>query len=274
MAIKDLSNMKFGMLTVSDRYEVRKRSNGKSYTYWLCKCECGRKLWVRGVNLSSGNTKGCGHHRPSYNGNTKKRLYTIYNNMKQRCYNPRNTNYKYYGGKGITICDEWMGQDGFSVFENWALDNGYSDELTIDRVNFNLGYTPDNCRWVDMKSQVRNRSISPKVDGISVYDLAEENGIKLATVDARRKKYGFREGDLMVRPNKRIVHYQGKDYTIKELSEITGIKIGTLNYRYEHGCTDEDIVKSVLPKNRKHIQRTLTRRKGGGWIDNRKLEEL
>ena len=84
-------------------------------------------------------------------GLSKTRLYKIYSGMKQRCFNPNVNNYKYYGGKGIAICEEWMGDNGLQRFIEWSLDNGYDETLSIDRVDSNRDYSPQNCRWLPME---------------------------------------------------------------------------------------------------------------------------
>ena len=89
------------------------------------------------------------------------RLYRIYYGMRARCYNPKTRAYKYYGERGITICDEWLSD--FTNFYEWSINNGYSDDLTIDRIDVNGNYEPSNCRWVDMKTQVHNRRTSKSV---------------------------------------------------------------------------------------------------------------
>lgn len=88
-------------------------------------------------------------------GKRKTRLYSIYSHMKQRCYNKNDQAYKYYGRIGITICNEWL--NDFMTFYDWSMSNGYNDTLTIDRIDVNKSYSPDNCRWVDMKTQQRNK---------------------------------------------------------------------------------------------------------------------
>ena len=88
-------------------------------------------------------------------GKCNNRLYKIYQMMKDRCYNKNSTSYKYYGARSITICDEWL--NGFDVFYNWAMNNGYRDDLTLDRVDLNGNYEPDNCQWATPKQQANNR---------------------------------------------------------------------------------------------------------------------
>lgn len=105
----DISGQRFGMLTVTTEHEIRRGSNGKTHTYWKCICDCGREIWARGTELRYGKPRSCNHHRKPYkHGMVNSRIYTIYNDMKQRCYNPNSKSFKNYGGRGITICDEWL----------------------------------------------------------------------------------------------------------------------------------------------------------------------
>lgn len=150
----DLTGMKFGRLTVI-RHE--------GYGVWTCKCECGGESHTRTNALTAGITHSCGclhkeiiRRNSRTHGKCKTRLYKIYQNMKSRCYNQNATKYNIYGGKGIRICNEWL--NDFMCFYDWATLNGYSDNLSIDRIDSDGNYEPSNCRWVTLKVQNNNTS--------------------------------------------------------------------------------------------------------------------
>lgn len=132
-------------------------------TFWLCECTCPEhnKLIVSRSSLTKGHTKSCGCYKrdlqrtlQTTHGESQSRLHNIWGNMKQRCGNEKNTSYHSYGERGIRVCDEWV--EDYETFRDWALANGYSDELTLDRRDNNGAYCPDNCRWVDRITQMNN----------------------------------------------------------------------------------------------------------------------
>lgn len=119
-----------------------------------------------------------------------KNLYRRYMKMKSRCYNKNHINYNNYGGRGINICRSWLGKNGFKRFLEWSISNGYSPDLQIDRIDNNKGYSPENCRWVDRKTNMNNRRNTIKINGIPLVEIAIEMNIKYGTLEKRYKKYG------------------------------------------------------------------------------------
>lgn len=161
---RELVGEKFGRLTV-----VKRGKNNKyGQTRWHCVCECGNEKIITGNSLISGNTQSCGclnkeliskrnltHGLSKDKNGNKIRLYNIWIRMKQRCININCNDYKDYGDRGVSVCDEWM-QD-FESFYIWSMSNGYKENLSIDRKDVNGNYEPNNCRWVSQKTQARNK---------------------------------------------------------------------------------------------------------------------
>lgn len=181
----DLKGQTFGRLLVIER----KGSDNRKESLWLCKCSCGNETVVRSSCLRRDYkaTKSCGYYNKEQidSGNKRRthgarytRLYNIWSNMKERCNSPTNTSYYRYGGKGIKVCDDWQ---EFIPFQEWALVNGYQDNLTIDRINNDGDYEPSNCRWIfreENSSRATRKAVKCIETGI-VYESATKASIML-----------------------------------------------------------------------------------------------
>lgn len=192
--IKDLSGQKFGRLTAIKFVDVNHK-NRKAM--WICKCDCGNTLLVESSQLTSGNTKSCGCIKKDLNktravkhGYYNSRLYKIWYDMKRRCYDKRRTEYKYYGGSGIQVCDNWL--DNYINFYNWAKNNGYADNLTIERIDYSKNYCPENCKWIPQKDQTQNSRhnhfITFNNKTMTITQWSRELGINRKTIRERLNK--------------------------------------------------------------------------------------
>lgn len=189
----DLTGATFSRLTVLKR----NGSNAKGKAMWTCACTCGNIVDVDGVRLRNGQVKSCGclrheayaatHHM------TRTRLYFAWANMRNRCNREAVKSYKDYGARGINVCQDW--NDSFESFRDWALENGYSDELTIERKDANKGYHPDNCCWVTKAEQANNRRSCIEIEYLgktqNLMQWCNELGLNYKRVHNRMNKLGM-----------------------------------------------------------------------------------
>lgn len=188
----DYTGMRSGRLVVIG-FDHKTKTN---HVYVKCKCDCGKECVVRASCIKRGTTKSCGcyahdrnvEHSTKHNG-FGTRLYNIWSGMKRRCYDPRTQAYKFYGLKGITYCKDW---ENFEPFQKWAFSHGYSDVLSLDRIDNSGDYCPENCRWVTQKEQARNKSnnhvVEYKGEKFCTSELAEKCGINYNTFLGRLRK--------------------------------------------------------------------------------------
>ena len=157
----DLTDNNYGRLTVLKKDDERSQKTKR--TFWLCKCKCGNVVSVRSDMLGV-KTFSCGCLKKEQDGKnlgrfttgeSHSRLASTWYHIKARCYNPKQNLYECYGGRGISVCDEW--RDDFIKFKEWAINNGYSDDLTIDRIDVDGNYEPTNCRWATLQDQLNNK---------------------------------------------------------------------------------------------------------------------
>lgn len=193
----DLTGQRFGRLVVQERAE----NMGKS-VYWRCLCDCGSTKDIPGRSLREGTSRSCGclqrdivantGHSNATHKATKTRLYRIWAGMKARCNRESHPRFSDYGGRGITVCQEWS--DSFEAFQSWALEHGYQDNLTIDREDNDGPYCPENCRFASVKRQANNRRSSRLIEhngrSMTLAQWSAETGVLYATL-WRRLRAGW-----------------------------------------------------------------------------------
>lgn len=203
----DLTGLRFGAL-----YVRKLVGSARSKRWWDCVCDCGNESFVPTGYLVSGNTSSCGCGqkkaatrnciRRSVHRLTGSRLYNIWCGMKARCYRATSSNYQWYGGRGISICLEWM---DFQTFAAWAIGSGYKDSLSIDRIEVSGNYEPQNCRWSTQLEQASNkqktRRLSFNGDNLTLNEWSGITGIGTTTLANRVRAGWSPEEILTVRPN-------------------------------------------------------------------------
>lgn len=209
---EDFTGRKIGKLTVIKRVGYTGKNNDR--ISWECVCDCGTSVVKTSSDLKYHRAKilhcGCLRGMVIKNGHmvkhekSKTRLYKIYNGMKSRCYYENFTDYQDYGGRGICMCDEWLGENGFENFYNWATSNGYTETLTIDRIDVNGNYEPSNCRWADDLTQANNRRNNHYLvfNGRkqTIAQWAREYGMSY-TMLCNRIRRGWNVEDALLTPN-------------------------------------------------------------------------
>ncbi len=199
--------------TADDKYIGK---DNKRIRMYLCKCDCGTVRPVSFSSLNNGKSQSCGclrlerlHpvliERNTTHGESKTRLNRIWHKMRERCYDPNNNRYDSYGGRGICVCDEWL--HDYVAFSQWAKANGYADNLSIDRIDVNGNYCPENCRWVDSVAQANNcrtnRNITFNGETHTMKEWSRITGINYAALQARLNK-GWSEERALTTPVRKL----------------------------------------------------------------------
>lgn len=276
---EDMTGRKFGRLTVVSRGEDSISPDGKYHAMWICKCECGNTKTVEGHSLRRGRATSCGcyadecrarfvarvtKHGDTANG-TMHRLYRIYRCIKTRCYYAGDINYKNYGGRGISVCNEWLAS--YDAFKFWALNNGYQDNLSIDRINVNGNYEPANCRWATNAEQHNNTRVNHfityKGKTQTLTQWSEEFGINEETAFSRLAR-GWSVEDTFCKPiqgphNKPdnvMVTYMGKTQDVAQWAAELHLRPGTIYYRLKIGWSIEDVLtRPVIIGGNHHVKK-------------------
>lgn len=198
--MKNILNQKFGRLTVIEKLGSDKHQE----QLWKCRCDCGQEVIVNTISLTSGNTKSCGCYKTELiqklnykHGQSHTRLYYVWQAMIRRCYKENEQSYKNYGARGIKVCNKW--KKDYKEFYNWAMQNGYKEGLSIERINNNRNYEPNNCKWATSKEQSyntrRNQYIEYNSEKITITEACKKTKIPLTNVysKARRKQLTLQE---------------------------------------------------------------------------------
>lgn len=278
----DLIGQRFGKLVVIEYAGTKTYANGNKFSLWLCKCDCGGTKIAIGVNLKRGTVTSCGcavkeaaQNRNS-RGNVKhgyhdERLYNVWKGMKSRCNNINNSVYHNYGGRGIRVCEEW--DSDYCSFREWALNTGYDEnaprgECTLDRIDVNGNYCPENCRWVDQATQACNTRYNVVIEfngqSKTLVEWAKEVGINRDTLYNRIFSYKwsvekalteplFVAGKNSIRSANRVVEYNGEKKTVKEWAEIYNISAEVLRSRlFRMNWSADDAFTRPVASKRKH----------------------
>ncbi len=252
----DLTGQKFNHLTAI--YSI----SGPSGRLWYCKCDCGKmkEKPLSGYQLKTGKVKDCGCIKKKNgmykHGQYDTKLYKVWSAMKHRCNNPNDESYHNYGGRGITYFHEWK---EFEPFYEWATKNGYEEGLTLERIDVNGNYEPDNCTWIPKSKQTSNRRVNKyityKGETKIMKEWAKELGIDYHVIQSRITKLGWSVEKAFETPvnqlgktHVRLVSHNGKTQSIAEWSRELGVNYKTLHRNINSGKTIEQFLDKYQPR--------------------------
>lgn len=298
----NLEEQRFGRWLVIELSEPKIEKNGCASQRWKCRCDCGTERIVLQASLLSGKSKSCGCLNREIASSINKthglskenrKLYSIWNGMKNRCFYEKSPDYKNYGGRGIIMCDEWLGENGFENFYNWSMEHGYEEGLSIERKDVNGNYCPKNCCFIPLKDQSKNKrnsltdterfKICPicgkryEVNQRKVGKTCSQScGIKLREMNRPKKEIEmsscivcgkeFRKRIDHGKPRiycstacmgigkTQILEYDGEKLSIAEWSKRIGINKHCLERRKEMGWSIEEILTTPLNGRRNSVE--------------------
>ena len=189
---------RYGRLLVIEELERYRNAAGKTERVFLCRCDCGNKKIIKMHTLRSGNAISCGCYRKEFISSAKSthrmsgtKIYRVWRSMRRRCNVPTDKAFVNYGARGITVCAEW--ESDFNEFYKWAISNGYNEGLTIERIDNNKGYSPDNCKWIPRCEQNKNRRMNHYLAyggrKKTLQEWANEIGVNRCTLRDYCKRY-------------------------------------------------------------------------------------
>ena len=267
---ENLANKRFGRLVVLERGNIKTRN-----IMWKCLCDCGATKIVSSGNLKGGSVRSCGclanestTRFAKVHGKSQSRLFKVWSGIKTRCLCTTDKHYKDYGGRGITLCEEWA--EDFMAFHDWAMANGYDEnapkgECTIDRIDNDKGYSHDNCRFVNLKIQANNKRNNHVVavgkDTLTIAEVADMTSLGYNTMRGRVNKGWDIESainaPLNVKKSRRIYNpkytYKGHEYTKTEISKMFGIDKRTFGLRLERGMSVAEAIETPVRNKTKAV---------------------
>lgn len=236
---------RFGMLTVLRAVHVELKNGGKEW-HWIVKCDCGVEKKVRPAEIVNGKNVSCGCWRksgkqvPILHGQSRTRLHGVWCGMNNRC-NPENTSSQRYGRRGIAVCEEWH---DFEKFAEWAKENGYKDGLTIERIDVDGIYCPENCKWIPLSKQARNRRttfwVTYRGRRMSLAEAAELSGLPYKQVHFRIK-HGWSIEKALSTP------LQNNENSLRQRCLAAGLNYNTVYNRIHlYGWSEKDALSTPI----------------------------
>lgn len=248
---EDLTGRRFGELVC---LKLLQKRSAAERSRWLCRCDCGGTAKVFATNLKKGNTATCGCRvRRGAHGKSKSPLYKVWSSMKHRCSNPNNAHYKNYGGRGVSVCDDWV---EFAPFYKWAISSGYEKGLTLERKNNDGNYSPKNCTWIPKPAQSLNRRTNLKIDlrgeVVDLKTACRRLGLNYGMVRNRIKNLGWSIEAALKTPKTprnryraKLITFSGKTLSIAEWAREMGVEYKALYGRLYRGSAIDDIAKEL-----------------------------